>query len=92
MHVRLSSVAEADLDTIFEFIARDDEVSARRTIDSLLASIYYLERFPLLGRPGRVEGTRELKVPRIPYLIVYSIPDPLQLDVQTIIHTKRQYP
>lgn len=92
MHVRLSDTAQSDLDQIHSYIAADNERAATRVVDGLLLAIYQLESFPFLGHPGRVAETRELKVPRLPYFIVYWMPDAFNLEVVTIIHDRRQYP
>ena len=31
-------------------------------------------------------------MPRIPYFIVYTLPDAYHVDVETIVHTSRNYP
>jgi addiction module RelE/StbE family toxin len=41
----------------------------------MIASKLKVERlaeFPEMGRPGRIEGTRELIVTRAPYVVAYS--------------------
>ncbi len=92
MHVRLTDDARSDLLSIKEYIAKDNPRAAQRVIDAILTSAYQLELFPLLGREGRVEGTRELNLPRIPYFIVYSIPDAYYVDIDRVLHTARRYP
>ncbi len=92
MHVRLSDVAESDLEAIHRHIAKDDAQAATRMADRILTTLYQLESFPFLGRPGRVEGTRELTVPRTSYFIVYSITDDYHIDVELIMHSRRQFP
>lgn len=49
-------------------------------------------QFPLLGRAGMIENTREFSVVGLPYLIVYRIASDTEVDVLTIIHTRRMYP
>jgi toxin ParE1/3/4 len=49
-------------------------------------------QFPLLGRAGQVEGTREFSVVALPYLIVYSLAAGRDIDVLTVLHTRRRYP
>ena len=48
--------------------------------------------FPMLGRIGRAEGTREFSVVGLPYLIVYAIVSESEIDVLTVIHARRAYP
>ena len=47
--------------------------------------------FPLSGRPGRVEGTRELVVARAPYIVAYRIVED-DLEIAAIIHAARRWP
>lgn len=48
--------------------------------------------FPMMGHEGSVAGTREFKVTGLPYLIVYSISFDENIDIVTIMHTRRDYP
>jgi len=44
------------------------------TVDERIsAAVASLEKAPGIGRPGRVEGTRELVIDRTPYIAAYSI-------------------
>ena len=92
MHVRLSDKAEADLDHIHRHISEQNPAAADRIVDAILSTAYHLESFPLLGRPGREEDTRELSVPRTPYFIVYTLPDQYYIDIEAIIHERQKYP
>lgn len=71
MKLRYRAQALADLGRIHDFIAR----SSPRAADDILAKIHTslsrLKVFPKSGRAGSVEDTRELLVPRLPYIIVY---------------------
>ncbi len=48
--------------------------------------------FPMLGRAGHVQETREFSVVGLPYLIVYAIASESEIDVLTVLHTRRRYP
>jgi plasmid stabilization system protein ParE len=43
------------------------------------------------GRLGRIEGTRELVVPGLPYIILYSVAEDAIL-ISAVIHTSRKWP
>ena len=58
---------------IFDYIAADNPVAARRVLTEIREAVKRLEQFPMSGRPGRVEGSRELVIPRTPYLLAYRI-------------------
>ena len=92
MNIKFSGRAEADLDAIHDYIARHNEAAAERVIQRILQAVAVLENFPLLGRDGSVDGTREFPIARLPYFVVYRIVDEAQLRVLTIMHPSRQYP
>jgi toxin ParE1/3/4 len=45
---------------------------------------------PRLGRRGRIGGTRELVVPRLPFIIVYRVLEQ-NVEVLRIIHGRRDW-
>ena len=92
MHVRFSDAARADIRTIRDYLTPIDPVAAKRVVDFILTTAYQLETFPLLGRHGRVAGTREVKIPRYPYFIVYVLADAYHVDIEAVFHTRQQYP
>ena len=92
MNVSFTSEAEADLDSIYDFIAQHDDQAATSVVARIFQAIAYLENFPLLGRPGRIRDTRGLSIVGLPDVAVYRIVDPTQLDVIAVIHTRQQFP
>jgi plasmid stabilization system protein ParE len=62
MKVIIREAAEVDLDHIAEWIAQDGPSAAVRMVKTIRDRISFLETDELahMGRPGLVEGTREL--------------------------------
>jgi plasmid stabilization system protein ParE len=52
-------------------IAADNPTTATRMIERIRAAVTRLAASPALGRSGRVAGTRELVIPRTPYVVPY---------------------
>ena len=50
-----------------------------------------LSTFPYRGRIGRVEGTRELSLPPLPFVVVYRIREDT-LEVSNIMHGAQRWP
>ena len=73
MRVRWTDPAQTDFLEILGYIARDNPAAAERVGRRLLSAIDALAAQPRLGRPGRVAGTRELVIPRLPYVAIYRI-------------------
>ncbi|MGC1951705.1 MAG: type II toxin-antitoxin system RelE/ParE family toxin [Gammaproteobacteria bacterium] len=44
---------------------------------------------PYSGRLGRVEGTRELVIPKLPYIVAYAVSGD-QLAVRAVLHHARR--
>ena len=65
--------ALADRDAIFTHIEAESPRAAVSVDDRIVAVVRRLLEFPESGRPGRVPGTRELVVPRTPFIAVYSV-------------------
>ena len=52
-----------------------------------------LETFPHLGRPGRVQGTREVAFPPFPFVAVYEVLDARdEVRVLRVLHGAQQWP
>ena len=47
------------LEDVYERIMADKPAAAPRVIERIRTAVERLQEFPFLGRPGRVEGTRE---------------------------------
>jgi toxin ParE1/3/4 len=73
MSVRFSSSAKSDIQSIYDYIASDNRPAATRVVTAIEAATDRLSLFPLSGRIGAVEGTRELVIPRLPYIAVYHV-------------------
>ncbi len=91
MTIRWTKRAIRSLVSIDTFISKDSPAAAARVAATILDAIAQLERFPQSGRPGRIEGTRELVVHGIPYIIPYRIVDEVIL-LLSVMHTSRQQP
>jgi len=83
--------ALADFNAAMEFIARDDMEAARAVAARIHAAVSRLEAYPGLGAPGRRTGTRELVLPRIPFLIVYRERG-RQVTILRLLHSSRMWP
>jgi addiction module RelE/StbE family toxin len=62
-----------DLEQGRHYIAEHNPRAAERLWARILNAVERLAARPGLGRPGRVEGTRELVVPRTPYIVAYTV-------------------
>jgi toxin ParE1/3/4 len=60
MKVRWTRPATNDLGDIGDFIAMDNPAAAVRVGKAIQAAVDGLSNYPFIGRPGRIDGTREL--------------------------------
>jgi toxin ParE1/3/4 len=90
MKVVVSEAAARDLDDILDWISRDNPRAAAKLVQRILARMDRLAIAGLahIGRPGLVQGTRELVEP--PYIIVYMVDEPAEeIVVLAIVHGAR---
>jgi toxin ParE1/3/4 len=62
VHLKWTPAASRDLDSVENYID---------TVLEIIRHVGMLSEHPGLGRPGRVDGTRELMIAGLPYVIAY---------------------
>ncbi|MCB1035769.1 MAG: type II toxin-antitoxin system RelE/ParE family toxin [Acidobacteria bacterium] len=90
MRVRWTRRAERSLAAIADFIALDNPQAAHETISRIRRAAESLLLSPKLGRPGRVEGTRELVVTPN-YILPYRIKGG-EVQILHVFHARRRWP
>ena len=89
LKVRWTPLAADDLSSAHEFLVEQNRSAAGKLIDRILTAIEVLGRFPEMGRPGRVEGTRELVVP--PFIVAYRV-TATDVQILSILQAARKWP
>lgn len=90
MKVTFDSAARDELEAIFAWIADDSPRAAHAMIARIEAKVMRLEipQLTHMGRPGLVEGTRELV--EAPYITVYKVfEDRGEIVVLSVVHGAR---
>ena len=75
MHLRWTTPAAQDLYNSVRRIQQDNPDAAAKVAGILFDGCGTLGQFPRRGRKGRIEGTRELVFPSLPYIVGYRIQD-----------------
>ena len=91
MTVRWTRQALRDLDQLRDYTFRYSRRGAEKLVAKIDRSLQLLASHPEMGRLGRIEGTRELIVPRTPYIVVYQLAAD-QIRLLAIIHSARRWP
>lgn len=91
MTIRWMPLAEQDLEAAYEYIRQDNESAAKQLVVRIFSAVGMLTRYPLAGREGRVQGTRELAVARTPYVIAYRIPQD-EIQILAVLHGAQRWP
>ena len=84
-----------ELDGIVAYIARDDPIAANKIADTIERTVDALASRPM-GRKGRVNGTYEKVVSKLPYIIAYALGDQPRghetITILRVIHGARDWP
>lgn len=91
MLVRWSPEAADDLAHIVMRIRQDSPAAAQRVAKSIYQRVGALKAFPYRGRVGRVEGTRELPLAALPFIVVYRVLAHA-VEIVNIVHGAQRYP
>jgi plasmid stabilization system protein ParE len=92
MKLRYTRRALTQLSNIYAFITHHDPEAAARVLARIRATARMLTLFPMLGHDGAVDGTLELTVPGIPYVVVYRIEqhDSDQITIIAVYHGRQK--
>jgi addiction module RelE/StbE family toxin len=91
MKLRYTPRARLDLAEIHDFIAQENPQAAKRVVLIIRKAAEALPQNPLVGRTGRVSGTRELTIGRFPFMLAYRV-DADEIQILSVIHTARMWP
>lgn len=89
--IRYSADAQRDLAQIRDYYRREGASIGSGIGRRLRTRIDRLRRFPAAGRPGRVEGTRELVIPDLPYVVVYAL-EGEEAQILRVLHAAQEWP
>jgi toxin ParE1/3/4 len=89
MEVRWSTLAAEDLERIFRRIEKDNPSAAREIVKAIYDGCGALRDFPHRGRPGRINGRRELVFS--PYIAVYQVKE-YAVEISRIYHGAQDWP
>jgi toxin ParE1/3/4 len=86
MRIRWTPFAAADLESISDYLEVHKPHFREPTMRRLYQRIRDLKSTPYAGRPGRINGTRELLFAPMPYIAVYRV-SPDTIEVLRIFHS-----
>ncbi|MGA2571553.1 MAG: type II toxin-antitoxin system RelE/ParE family toxin [Terracidiphilus sp.] len=88
--LRWSIAAAGDLEEIADYLYLHHPSLATDTLRRLYAAAKSLKKSPYIGRAGRTQGTRELVLRPLPYILVYSVDD-AAIHILRFLHTSRDW-
>jgi plasmid stabilization system protein ParE len=92
MIIRWTNDAEGDLSSIRYFIESDSLEASRKVVLSIIwHTEQHLALFPNSGKIGRVAGTREFLVPKLPYFVPYRV-NGSTIEIIGVYHTSQAWP
>jgi addiction module RelE/StbE family toxin len=92
MWIEWSDPALSDLKTISTYIEQDRNIeTANRVSRAIYDAVQSLRRMPYRGRYGRIENTRELVIPGLPYIVVYQLLKD-HIVILNIMHGAQRWP
>lgn len=92
MKIVWSADAVDDLAALRTYIEREEPQAARRIALHILDSIEsLLPESSQMGRAGRVPGTRELVIPKTPFIVPYRIRGGV-IEILRVYHASRRWP
>ena len=92
MNILWSPEAIDDLTSLQAYIAEDNSAAGREIALHIIHNIeQLLPNNPQMGRPGRVPGTRELVIPKTPFVVPYRL-QRNAIQILRVYHGARRWP
>ena len=91
MRIVWTEPAARALESIHDYIARDNRRAAWEVAQRVRQAVNQLEEHPRLGRTGRVRGTLELVTPGLPYIVPYRTKGG-DVQILSVFHAVRKWP
>ena len=91
MKLKWTRPALQDLRHLYEYITDDNPSAVARMVTRIQEAAERLKNHPQMGRPGWVQGTRELVIAASPYVVVYILGD-AEIQIVAIIHSAMRWP
>lgn len=88
LSIKWASPARQDILDAVRHALEDDPAKAEKLADTIFKAVEQLALFPGSAPPGRIQGTRQLSLPKLPFVIIYKagITD---LHILRVLHTRR---
>lgn len=91
IRIRWTPQAADDLEHAYEYLNQHNSPAAAAVIDRILSGIKALKDYPGIGRPGRIEETRELVITGTRFIVFYRLRKQ-QIQILGILHASRKWP
>ncbi|MBV9387096.1 MAG: type II toxin-antitoxin system RelE/ParE family toxin [Chroococcidiopsidaceae cyanobacterium CP_BM_ER_R8_30] len=91
MPVKWLRKALRNLEQIQQYVTADDPEAAIQVVLRIQGAVQQLETFPMMGKAGRVDGTRELVIPNTSFIVIYRVQGKT-VQILRILHTSKKYP
>lgn len=93
MNIVWRKAAQADLDSIFDYLVDANPQAALRLYTAIRSRVERLADHPAFGRAGRVPDTRELVIAGTPYLVAYTVDRRIDaVVVLRVLHGRQNWP
>ena len=90
--VIISDTAKAELLHQVAYIRERNPEAAQRQRQRISRAVAFLRGSPgLAGRPGRVEGTRELVVTGTPFVLIFEV-NANRIEIVHVLHGRQNWP
>ncbi len=91
MQLRWTEEAATDLEQITDYLFQNAPERAAELVRGIYNAPAALLTFPYRGRAGKKEGTRELVLSPLPYVVVYQITGEV-IHIVRILHGAQRWP